>query len=162
MRMCYRCRKEKTEEGFYIQGNVCKECIRERSKIWRQNNHDYFLQQMREYRAKNRDSIKARKQYLYWNKYKTSPTHHIYNTYRLMKWRSQTRKTVPLKDLCSKEEFIQWSKKTESEFIKLFNEWIESKCEYRMVPSIDRIDSTRGYSIDNLQWLTQRDNRLKQ
>ena len=64
------------------------------------------------------------------------------------------------KSVCSKEDFMEWAKNDE-EFNKRFEDWIESGQQYSMSPSIDRIDSEKGYDIGNMQWLTVSENGRK-
>ena len=64
------------------------------------------------------------------------------------------------KSVCSKEEFVNWSKNDPS-FIRLFEAWLESGQQFSMSPSIDRIDSDKGYDIGNMQWLTVSENGRK-
>ncbi len=61
------------------------------------------------------------------------------------------------KDILTKEEFYEWSLNSE-EFKYLFEEYLLSGFEPKKAPSIDRIDSTRGYSIDNIRWITHSEN----
>ncbi len=61
------------------------------------------------------------------------------------------------KDILTKEEFYEWSLNSE-EFKYLFEEYLLSGFEPKKAPSIDRIDSTRGYSIDNIRWLSHSEN----
>ena len=62
--------------------------------------------------------------------------------------------------ICSRKEFMQWAS-NDTNFLRLFNAWLESGCEYSISPSIDRIDNERGYDLDNIQWLTVSENSVK-
>jgi hypothetical protein len=44
-------------------------------------------------------------------------------------------------------------------FKSLFNEWVKFEYQKDKKPSVDRIDSTKGYSICNIQLVTWLDNR---
>ena len=57
------------------------------------------------------------------------------------------------KELLPKNEFYLWSK-TNATFITLYKDWVYSGFKQNITPSIDRIDSTGGYTLDNIQWLT--------
>jgi hypothetical protein len=60
----------------------------------------------------------------------------------------------PLEEL---HEFAMCNK-----FNRLFIEWEKSGHKKEYKPSIDRINSKKGYSIDNIHWLTWGENRYKQ
>ena len=55
---------------------------------------------------------------------------------------------------------MKWAE-SDPEFIRLFKEWEESGYEYKLTPSIDRIDNSRGYDLDNIQFLTLSENSKK-
>lgn len=61
---------------------------------------------------------------------------------------------------CSKNEFLN-KFLTDENFLKLHKEWTKNNCEYKMTPSIDRIDKNGDYNIDNLQIITHSDNSGK-
>lgn len=61
------------------------------------------------------------------------------------------------KYILEKEVFYKFSLNDES-FNILFELWGQNGHERRNTPSIDRIDSSRGYSIDNIQWITFSEN----
>lgn len=56
------------------------------------------------------------------------------------------------KSLLTREEFYAWSE-ANAEFHKLFKEWENSNYERRLTPSVDRIDSSLGYEIHNMEWI---------
>lgn len=45
--------------------------------------------------------------------------------------------------------------------LSLFSKWKESNFDFNFKPLLDRIDPSKGYSIENIQWLTFRENLLK-
>ena len=59
--------------------------------------------------------------------------------------------------LLDRNEFYEWSKSNE-DFNKLYNDWVDSGYERRLSPSIDRIDSCGGYVLDNTRWITHSEN----
>lgn len=59
-----------------------------------------------------------------------------------------------------KQSFYDWTL-SDPTFHRLFEAWEISGYELKLTPSIDRIDSSRGYSSDNVQWLTFSDNSKK-
>jgi hypothetical protein len=70
---------------------------------------------------------------------------------------SNKRKHLPPK--YTKEELIEWVKK-QPNFNTIFNNWINSNFSSEKSISIDRLDSTKGYSFDNIQLVTWLENRL--
>jgi len=61
------------------------------------------------------------------------------------------------KELLDKEEFYSWAKSCK-EFHGLFNDWVESGYDRKMAPSPDRINSSIGYIISNIEWVTMSEN----
>lgn len=61
------------------------------------------------------------------------------------------------KALLSREEFYEWSL-TSSEFVRLFTIWEESSYNRRLTPSVDRIDSSEGYEVENMEWVPFHEN----
>jgi hypothetical protein len=59
----------------------------------------------------------------------------------------------------SKEEFFKWA--NNDTFKKLYLNWKRNKFNKNLSPSIDRIDLNKGYFLDNIQWITMRENNLK-
>ena len=46
------------------------------------------------------------------------------------------------------------------EFTKLYNRWVSSDFITELTPSIDRLDNSKGYSFENIQIVTWRQNNL--
>lgn len=64
------------------------------------------------------------------------------------------------KELCGLEEFL--AKYAHSRLvIKLWETWRDSGYALFLTPSIDRVDSTKGYSLENIQWLAWQDHVCK-
>lgn len=61
------------------------------------------------------------------------------------------------KELLSREDFYMWAF-AGHEFHRLFREWVESGYQMKFAPSVDRIDSAKGYTPDNMQWVTHSEN----
>lgn len=59
--------------------------------------------------------------------------------------------------ILNKEYFYEWSL-SNNNFNELFDKWESSNYERKICPSIDRINSTRGYEIDNIRWITFSEN----
>jgi len=71
--------------------------------------------------------------------------------------RERTKKLYVGKSICSKEDFIKWSK-TDPCFLKLFKRWKKSGFKLINSPSIDRIDSSKGYKLNNIRWISNSEN----
>ena len=61
--------------------------------------------------------------------------------------------------ICSKAEFVEWSL-AQPELTVMFDSWVAAEWPRRLCPSIDRLNSTLGYTLDpmNLQWITWSEN----
>lgn len=57
----------------------------------------------------------------------------------------------------SKEEFYQYANKCDV-FWKLYSEYEASGYNRKLAPSVDRLDSSKGYSFDNVEWVTHSEN----
>ena len=79
--------------------------------------------------------------------------------YSCMQTRYKDSNKKNINDLCSKQEFILFAEN--SNYRKLYNSWVESGYVHKLVPSIDRVDNNKGYTIDNIQFLTKSDNIIK-
>ena len=60
-------------------------------------------------------------------------------------------------DVMSKEEFLDWALNS-VEFNHMYDEWIDSNKDRKLCPTPDRFDSSLGYTIDNLEWITHSEN----
>lgn len=60
-------------------------------------------------------------------------------------------------ELCAREDFYNWSLSNES-FVLLYKEWVDSDYIKSLSPSIDRVDSSLGYTFENMQWITLAEN----
>lgn len=99
---------------------------------------------------------------LYTKRYEKTPKGFLMRTYRNMKSRVlgiQSKKAHLYlgKDLLEKDDFYSWSLK-DSAFNALFTDWENSGYDRKITPSIDRIDSSLGYTMDNIRWITHSDN----
>jgi hypothetical protein len=63
--------------------------------------------------------------------------------------------------LLPRSHFYAWALAPESVFWRLWDFWQACGRPRRLCPSIDRIDAMRGYTLDNMQWLTQAENSGK-
>jgi hypothetical protein len=63
-------------------------------------------------------------------------------------------------ELCDRDTFIYYFL-TDENFIRIYSAWPDTGYAFGDAPTVDRIDNERGYSMDNIQFLTHRDNTLK-
>lgn len=59
-----------------------------------------------------------------------------------------------------RSDFYQWALAS-PDFHRLFEEWEASGYKCGASPSIDRIDTARGYTLGNMQWLSHSENSSK-
>lgn len=112
------------------------------------------LEWQRQYRVKTKNSSTL--------KYEKTKSGFLMRLYRNMKSRVSgvQRAKYHLYAFCSllpKEEFYTWANSSK-EFHQLFNEWELSGYNRKLTPSVDRVDSNRGYSLDNMEWVTHSEN----
>ena len=65
------------------------------------------------------------------------------------------------REYLSEDEWWEWVDKTYKTFMSLYLAWQESGYSRRKAPSVDRVDNSRGYTSDNMQWLTLSANCIK-
>lgn len=72
----------------------------------------------------------------------------------------ERKNSIKYKVSYSKEEFIEYITK-KSKYKKLYKKWLESDYATDLKPSIDRKNSNKGYSFNNIQIITWKDNNIK-
>ena len=82
----------------------------------------------------------------------------ITHLYFRQKQSSKSRGHAPPEYTC--EELKAWALYQDS-FKCLFDAWVISGYDKNLTPSVDRLDDTRGYSLDRIQLVTWRENKLK-
>lgn len=95
-------------------------------------------------------------------KYEKSVTGFLMRLYRNMKSRVMGVQKLKFhlyegKELLSKEEFYLWAEGS-PEFYELFGKYRASGFERKLAPSVDRKDSSKGYFLDNMEWVTHSEN----
>jgi len=60
-------------------------------------------------------------------------------------------------NLLPREDFYSWALNC-AEFWKLYDAWVESDFCRKLAPSVDRVDSALGYTLDNMEWITHSEN----
>lgn len=59
-----------------------------------------------------------------------------------------------------KKEFYDWAL-NHPEFLRLYEAYKKSGYRRRLAPSLDRIDSTKGYTLGNMQWVPNYENAAR-
>lgn len=59
--------------------------------------------------------------------------------------------------LLPRDEFYEWAMNSPN-FHKLFDEWELSGYDRKLTPSVDRVDSSKGYRTENMEWVTHSEN----
>lgn len=149
MKNCKQCDKAKPLSEYYKHKdmsdghlNICKECKRSYA---------------REQDTKERDYIRQR----------ISFKRIFQHRYGSMKQRVDGKATRKYRvegyDICTKEQFYEWCQDNSNmnKFKKLHKEWEISGFDRKLTPSIDRINNNRGYTVDNMQWITLTNNSRK-
>jgi hypothetical protein len=145
-KVCIRCgieqnidelRKQKeTKDGH---ANQCRICLNEIQRIKRKENGNEITR-----------------------RYEKTPKGFLMREYRNMQSRVtgiQKQKThlylgLPLLD---RESFYQWGY-NQHEFHILFEAWKENHYDRKLTPTVDRIDSNKGYALGNMEWVTHSEN----
>lgn len=75
---------------------------------------------------------------------------------------SGDRKTCPWLGLpcLDRDSFLKWAT-NHPDYLRLFRQWETDNYARRSAPSVHRIDSSRGYLLDNIAWVTQLENSLE-
>lgn len=95
-------------------------------------------------------------------KYEKTVKGFLMRTYRNMQSRVtgvQKKKAHLYKglDLLPREDFYTWALCSE-DFKLLWEDWIVSQYDQKLTPSVDRVDSSKGYSLCNMRWITHSEN----
>lgn len=61
------------------------------------------------------------------------------------------------KSILPKESFYSWSKNN-SNFLALYKYWVSNNYDRRLTPSINRVNSSKGYELANMEWITHSQN----
>lgn len=189
MKPCIACNKIKPLDEFYLQKgmkdghlNKCKECCKSQDKYRRENNihkADRTIQPEKEcfichqvkplsdfYKHKGMFDGHLNKCKECCNKYgdderQNNPYYYMRGTYNGMSYRCRAVKRYKNLKLLSKDEWVVWTSHNMPKFLKLYKDWQRSGYKKAFAPSIDRINNSRGYEFDNMQWLTFSQNARK-
>lgn len=143
---CNKCGELKTKENYGVDNtrkcglkSTCKLCTNRDRKSYRK-------------RSNNAATFK----------YEKTPKGYLVRTYRnmlsritgVLKEKSHLYAGLPILD---KESFYVWALSNE-DFLNLYSNWVEQGYCRKLSPSIDRIDTMKGYVMGNIRWLTHSDN----
>jgi hypothetical protein len=96
-------------------------------------------------------------------KYKTSKKGLVYSMHIKIRERTKENYRTPYwrgMEFIDKATFVSFVM-LDSNFNKLYDNWVESEFNEKLTPSIDRINSDIGYVLGNLQIITNEENRTK-
>ena len=85
-------------------------------------------------------------------------------SYQNLRRRVRDQEAKNLKEdhyLPSREEFYSLVKSNESRLRSMWRDYMDSGFDFKLSISVDRIDNSRGYHPDNIQFITRRDNVKK-
>lgn len=112
------------------------------------------LAYQRWYRYQNNDSCTK--------KYEKTPKGFLMRLYRNMKSRIEGVQKIKHhlysgKALIDKDAFYLWAVNN-PDFVSLYADYVASGFERKLAPSVDRKDSTKGYELSNMEWVTMSEN----
>lgn len=113
-----------------------------------------YLRKQREYRAATGNAATI--------KYERTKAGKLMRTYRNMLSRvsgilKKKRHLYEGKPILPREDFYAWAMACD-DFHRLYDGWVASGYRCGASPSVDRIDPSRGYEIDNMEWVTHSEN----
>lgn len=110
------------------------------------------LQKCHDYYQKNKKMVSERGK-----KYRDSFERKILETYNSMVFRSKKKGFT---EIIERQDFFNFALSNQ-QYKQLYDNWILNNKEYRLTPSIDRIDATKPYILNNIQFLSVSDNAKK-
>ena len=146
------------KKGHARAGCYCERCVytrnRERNyqKRWQAENADRVREGRKAYLQRTNNATSK--------KYEKTPKGYLMRSYRNMQSRVEGIQKVGSwygKELLPRQEFYRWSLAS-PDFQRLFREYEASGYDRRLAPSPDRVDSTKGYTLENMRWVTHSEN----
>lgn len=132
--------------------------------IYRQENGKIFLgKRCNECRCKyHRDKWPDGTKKASIHEYEKTPQGFLMRLYRNMKSRisgvqKQKHHLYKNKSIITKQEFYEWAKNN-NDYPDLFINYVLSDFDRKLAPSVDRIDSEKGYEISNMRFVTMSEN----
>jgi hypothetical protein len=116
----------------------------QRQKNWLKKNPDYI----RTWKAENPDYHKD-----YLKAWVKTYDGHISQLYSYIKKRVRTNKYYKGLFVCTRNEFTEWCKNND-DYKRLYILWVRDNYNRRITPSVNRKDSKKGYTLDNIEIIT--------
>jgi len=60
-------------------------------------------------------------------------------------------------EVLPRETFYDWAMSC-ADFNNIYDDWVRSGFDRKLSPSVDRVDPSKGYTLDNMRWLTHSEN----
>lgn len=162
MSKCNICAQEKDESEFDVYNkktgarrHQCRDCRSEQTKVWVSNNSDRVKANKKRWVNTNKTKVRS-----YRRNYLKTKRGFMGNTYTNMDSRVKGRNKPWLYkglDICTRQEFVEWTASNRN-FNLLFDIWERSGYDMKLTPSIDRINPNKGYTFDNMSWITHSEN----
>lgn len=190
MKPCIICHKIKPIDDFYRQKgmkdghlNKCKSCCRIQAQFRKEHNIHRIRREIKAekpcivcHKIKALEDFYKHKGMLdghlnkcieccnkyYYKERRTNPHYYLRCVYNSMSYRCRELNRYKKLKLLSKDDWTVWTSHHMTKFLKLYRNWQKNGYKVSSAPSIDRIDNSRGYEADNMQWLTQSQNARKQ
>ena len=92
------------------------------------------------------------------HKHKATIDRFLSNLYTRMNQRVQGKNTANPhlfkgKSIMPRDVFKEWAK-NHPDFLKLYKQWTNNRFDQRLTPSVNRLESSRGYTLDNVEFVT--------
>ena len=137
--ICSKCNEEKELSNFSKGLKCCKLCYNKKQREKRKENNNKttlkyektkrgFLMRLYRNMLSRITGVQKKKHYLYQNK-----------------------------SLLEKIDFYNWAINS-IDFHILFQNWENNNYNRKLTPSVDRVNSSKGYSLDNIEWVTHSEN----
>lgn len=150
----------------------CIPCRRYKARLRRKLNLEKCRAQDRKSKAKNKDAVRRRNKAWrqpnagyrrnYESKYSHTPRGKIRLMYNAIQNRTRHVASYQHRELTfTRLEFIQWVESNYAHYMRLFTKWRLSNYNRRYSPSVDRVDNTKGYTLQNIQLVYQYQNAAK-